>query len=53
MDKNGSGVGCEGGAEAIDVPEVKVGRPGNVVYVGLEGKCVVKGDTQTLYLGRG
>ena len=44
MDKNGSGVGCEGGAQAVDVPEMEVGRAGDVVNVRFEGECAVEGD---------
>ncbi len=34
--------------EGIDVSLVEVGRPGNVIDVGLKGQCAVKDDTQTL-----
>ena len=53
MDEVGSRVGREGGAKAIDVPEVEVGRPGDVIDVGFVGECAVKCNTQTLDLGGG
>ena len=31
VNKNRSGMGGEGGAEAVDVAEVKICRPGNVI----------------------
>ena len=37
MYKNGSGVGRDGGAETIDVAQMEIGRPGDVVYMQLEG----------------
>ena len=37
MDKNGGSVGGQGGAEAIDVSKVEVGRPEDVIDVGLKG----------------
>lgn len=51
--KYGSGMWSEGGTEAADVTEVKVGRAGDVVDVGGEGESAVEDDTQTLYLRGG
>ena len=38
VDKNRGGMGGEGGAEAIDIAEMEVGRAGGVVNVGFEGE---------------
>jgi len=35
VNKNRSGMGDEGGAEAVDVAKVKICRPGNVIYLGM------------------
>ena len=37
VEKDGGIVGGQGGAEAIDVSRVEVGRPGDVIDVGLKG----------------
>ncbi|KAK7918955.1 hypothetical protein WMY93_010239 [Mugilogobius chulae] len=50
VNKDGSGVRSERRAETRDSSEVKVGRAGDVIDVGLERKCAVEDDTQTLYL---
>ena len=42
------GVGGKGGLQAVCVWEVEVGRPGNVIDVGLKEKCAVKDDSQGL-----
>ena len=44
MDKNGSGVGCERRAQAVDITEMEISRAGDVVDVRFEGKCAVEGD---------
>ena len=53
MDKDGGGVGGEGGAETIDGAKVKVSRPGDVINVRLKGECTIEDDTQTLNLRGG
>ena len=35
--KNGGSVGGEGGVETVDISQMKVGRPGDVIDVGLKG----------------
>lgn len=37
MGKDEGGMGREGGAEAVDVLQVKISRPGDVIDVSFEG----------------
>ena len=53
MNKDGGGVGGEGGAESVDVAEMEICSAGNGVYVRVEGKCAIEDDTQALYLRGG
>lgn len=46
-------VGCEGGAEKVDMTKVEVGGPGDVIDMGLEREGGVEDDTQTLDLKGG
>ena len=46
MNKNRSGMG-EGGAEAVDVAQVKICRPGNVIDMRMERQSTVEDDIQT------
>ena len=50
MDKNGGAVRSEGGAEAVNISEVEVSGPGDVIDVRMERECAVEDDTQTLNL---
>ena len=36
VNKNRSGMGGEGGAKAVDVAEVNICRPGNVIDMGMK-----------------
>ena len=53
MNKNGGAVRSEGGAEAVNISEVEVSGPGDVIDVRLKGECAVEDDTQTLNLRGG
>ena len=53
VNKDGGGVGGEGGAESVDVAEMEICSAGNGVDVRVEGKCAIEDDTQALYLRGG
>ena len=53
VNKDGGGVGGEGGAESVYVAEMEICSAGNGVDVRVEGKCAIEDDTQALYLGGG
>lgn len=48
MKQNESRVDNEGGAETINITQMKVGRQSNAIGVRLKRKLTVKDDTQTL-----
>ena len=53
VDQDSSSVRSERGAETINVTQMEMCRPGNVIDVRMERKCAVEDDTQTLTLGGG
>ena len=53
MNKNSSGVRGERRTEPVDVAEMEVGRPSNVIDMRGEGEGAVEDDTQTLNLRGG
>lgn len=53
MDKDGSGVRSERGAETRDVAEMKVSRPSDRIDVRVKREVAVEDDTQTLNLRGG
>ena len=53
VNKDGTGVGGEGGAESVDVAEMEICSAGNGVDVRMEGKCAIEDDTQALNLRGG
>ena len=46
VNKDGGGVGGEGGAESVDVAEMEICSAGNGVDVRVEGMCAIEDDTQ-------
>ena len=37
VNKDGSGMGGKGGAETVDVAQMEVGRPSDIIDMGLKG----------------